>query len=242
MKINLKNRLLMVGISTITASFLFIGCGGGSGSGSDSSVASSLTGGTVSGSYYEKATVCFDTTGDGSCADESATTQTDSKGDFKLAKKDADVIAEIKSGVTRKHDVIGDAGVLIDNTTKTVFAIPKAFLDKAKEQGGKLVVSAISTKLYAYVKANPNKTVDEAMTAVAASLGLSSKDDLLKDFNDADLDPVIKAKLDKAVETVLDDTKGKDTLKAVTEDSGISDTDDVVPMSIPSKIDVVGTN
>jgi len=75
----------------LIVSFLLISClssedfklGGGGGSSSDN------ISGVVSGSFYQGATVCYDTDGDGSCSDENSeyTDTSDENGEFTLPKR-----------------------------------------------------------------------------------------------------------------------------------------------------------
>jgi len=224
-------KLTKLSLAVITA--LGIGLSGcGSSSSSDGDQAT--TTGTVSGSYYENAIVCFDTDGDGSCTGEASRTTSDSKGDFSLVG-DATypIIAEIPAGA-KKHEVIGDAGVEITPDTQTVFAIPADAITKAKEDGGKVVLSAISTKLYTYVKEHKDDDIDTAMVAVSDILGIS-KDDMFKDFNSKDVDEHTRLILKSKSDVLLEKIKGKADIKEVSK----AVDNFVAAMSMPEPIDVI---
>jgi len=203
-------------------------------SGTSSSPSTPTTVGTVAGSFYEGATVCFDVNGNGTCDSGEPSTTSNASGDFTLTgSADYDVIAIIPAGA-KKHDVVGDAGTAITDSTKTFFAIPKSVIADAQQDAGKIVMSAISTKMYTYAKENPGATTKDIKTAVADALGVS-KDDLLKDFNSPKLSASLRTTLKAKSEKLYKVMKGKVTLAAVK-----TATDDVVgAMTLPSNIDVI---
>ena len=228
-----------IAISLATATLIgFSGCGGSSSSDDTSGTTSGgtttiTTTGTISGSYYEGAIVCFDTDSDGSCTGET-TVKSASDGSFSLTSDQLySVIAEIPVGA-KKHDVLGDAGVTIDATNTTIFAIPKDAITKAETQGGKVTISAISTKLYTYVLTNSSVDIDSAMDAVAAGLGVS-KDDLLKDFNDPSVNAATRATLQARADSLLTTMQGKTSLDEIKTATASF----VAAMSTPKRIDVV---
>jgi len=208
-----------------------LGCGGG-GNSSSNSVASSVSG-TVESSFYEGAIVCFDTNGNGKCDKGEAQTTSDRNGNFTLKGQVGDIIAEIRPGA-KKHEALGDAGVVIDANSQTIFAIPKNAITDAKNSAGKVVLSAISTKLYTYVKETHENDIKKAIKAVADTLGIS-EDDLLKDFNSETIDPQVKQALREKNEAILSKIKGKadlDQVKNATKNF-------VAAMNLPSRIEVI---
>ena len=223
-------KLLKISSIAVVLAALLNGCGGGGGGSSSENIS-----GVVSGSFYQGATVCYDTDGDGSCSDENSeyTDTSDENGEFTLPKKSYPIIAIIDTN-TIKHERIGDSGTSITNTTKTVFAIPAEVIEKAKEQGdGKVIVSAISTKIYQEVK--NGKSIDQAMQAVANALGVS-KDKLLINFNKSNrVDEQTRIAIKNKAEALLEKIKGKSSLTEVTNQ--ISNY--VSSYTLPDRIDVI---
>ena len=220
--------------SVAFSALLLMGCGGSSSSGGSTGGSSGSVSGTVSGSYYEGAIVCFDTDGDGSCTGEASSTTSDVNGDYTLSGDGSyPIIAEIPVGA-KKHTVLGDTGVDINASTKTVFAIPANAIAQAQVDGGKVVISAISTKLYTYVKDHSSDSIETAMQAVANILGVD-KANLLKDFNNAAVSAATRATLKTKADTLLEAIKGKATIAEVktAADSFVS------TLTLPENIDVV---
>lgn len=220
------------------------GCGGGSGNsngnsttGDSGSSNGNSTSGVVSGSYYEGATVCFDTNNDGSCNGENSRTTSDSQGEFTLnGNPNYPIIAEIKPE-TIKHKVIGDNGTVITTSNQTIFAIPAEAISKAKQEGnGKIVISAISTKLYAYIKKTHEQDIDKAMEIVANSLGID-KDNLLKNFNDPNVNENTRNLLKEKAQILEEKIKGKDSIEEV--ENSVENV--VTSMQTPKRIEVIKT-
>ncbi len=228
MKQGMKIKFLGIGIS-IGLMMTLYGCGGSSGG------SASSTNGTVEGSFYEKAIVCFDTNGDGSCSNEFSKTQTDKNGNFTLqGAPNYPIIAEIKAG-TIKHEVKGDNGVVLTSNDETIFAIPASIIAKAKiDGGGKVVISTLTTKLFTYAKTHPNASADEILEIVANSLGLE-KDELLKDFNDPNVDEATRVRLKEKADILFEKIKGKKSLDEI--NNAVKDF--VGSMKMPARIDVI---
>jgi len=226
----MKLKYFMGGIS-IALVLIFQGCGGGGSS--SSSASSESVSGTVESSFYEGAIVCFDTNGNGKCDKGEPQTTSDKNGNFTLKGEVGDIIAEIRPGA-KKHEVLGDTGVVIDTNSQTVFAIPKDAITDAKNSAGKVVLSAISTKLYTYVKETHEKDIKKAIKVVADTLGIS-EDDLLKDFNSETIDPQVKQALREKNEAILTKIKGKADLEKVKD----ATKNFVAAINLPSRIEVI---
>ena len=179
------------------------GCSGGGGGGAD------LVSGSVVGSVYRHAKVCYDTTGDGTCADESAFVWTDDNGKFSLAKKTgADLVAEI-GDTTVRCEPSDKSTTTISGTAKANFRLHK---DLISDQA---VLSSISTQVSAEM--DNGVTKDSAISKVADVAGVTTGK-LLADFNDekdATTKGLLKAHSDKMLGVLQSTTSvvEKDTSK-----------------------------
>lgn len=177
---------------------------------------STYTQGTVVGSVYRNAKVCFDTNGNGSCSDETETATSDVNGKFKLgAKPGVDLIAEIGTGTVRYEPSDGTT-TNMDASTRATFRAHSSLFS-----GQPPILSTISTQVSAEIDNGTAK--DAAITKVAAAVGVST-DKLLADFNsesDATSKGLLKAHSDKLLGIVQSVTAAgsatplKDALKAV---------------------------
>jgi len=177
------------------------GCSGGGGT--------DLVSGSVVGSVYRHAKVCYDTTGDGTCADESVYTWTDDNGKFSLDKKTGvDLVAEIGDTTVRYEPS--------DKTTTTVSGSAKANFRLHKDLiGDQAVLSSISTQVSAEMDNGVNK--DEAKSKVADAVGVTTGK-LLSDFNnetETTSKGLLKAHSDKMLAVLQSATSAvaKDTSK-----------------------------
>lgn len=178
-----KKNMIKGVLFSLSAAAVLIGCGGSSAVSSGTSIS-----GTVSGSFYEDATVCLDANANGICESDETNTTSAADGSFTLTGNSSyDVVAFIPTGAL-KHTSIGDAGAAVTNPV--TFIAPRA----GTASDGSLIVSAISTKVWSAMKEN-NETLDQAKESVAASLGGVNAADLLEDFNGNTLTAVKKAAL-----------------------------------------------
>jgi acid phosphatase len=217
MKINSKNIISCVAVCAV-----LVGCGGSSSS--SSSTSSSSTVGVVSGSLYENAKVCFDTTGDGTCSDETVTVMSDANGSFTLTGDIYNIVAELNGST--KHEVAGDTGTAI--TTNQKFRIPKGLTDS----DGNYIVSAISSKVYDKMLEDTSLSPTEARDAVATALGID-KDKLMENFNKSSMDSELRDKIQTEANKIL----------AVMSDNGDLNTSSarsyVSSMRLPSRVDAI---
>ncbi|NBS75436.1 MAG: hypothetical protein EBS66_18420 [Betaproteobacteria bacterium] len=131
------------------------------------------TEGLVVGSIYRNATVCFDTTGDGSCSDERVTVTTNDVGKFSIPTSYGDLIAEIGSG-TVKYEPDTAATTNMSAATKATFRIHSSLIATSA------VLSSISTQVSSEI--DNGSTKDAALKKVAAAVGVDSTK-LLANFN-----------------------------------------------------------
>jgi len=229
----MKNKIILGVGGTIVAltAMLFSGCG----SDGASAVADTVDG-VVSGSFYEGATVCYDENGNGQCEATEEHTTSASDGSFSLSSPaTAPIIAIIDTNAT-KHERVGDNGTQV--SSPVVFAIPKEAITQAKTQAnGKVVVSAISTRLYAYVKEHNTTDINTAMQNVAKAIGVN-EDDLLKNFNDSSVLPAKRRELQEKADAILQNIQGDTNLTAITTRANSV----VGSMKLPERIDIIKSN
>lgn len=131
------------------------------------------TEGLVVGSIYRNATVCFDTSGDGSCGDEKITVTTDGNGKFSMITTSGDLIAEIGAG-TIKYEPDTATATNMTAATKATFRMHSSLVSTSG------VLSSISTQVSSEI--DNGSTKDAALTKVAAAVGVDSTK-LLANFN-----------------------------------------------------------
>ncbi|WP_041741024.1 acid phosphatase [Collimonas fungivorans] len=158
----------MAAVATVTLAAGLSACGGGGG-GSIGDSGGAVTSGQVTGSYYEKAKVCFeDKVKKATCDAASPVTTTAADGSYSLKGQGA-VVATVGTDAVR-HEALGDKGSAV--TQKLVFRAPS---------GHSAFVSAISTELATAMDANGGDFAD-ASKKLAAKIG-TAEANLLADIN-----------------------------------------------------------
>ncbi len=185
--------------TVLCAAILSASCsssGGGNNGGGDTV---SKTGSVLADGYLAFATVCLDTTGDKSCADEdtSVKTDTDSSGSFTLSAlleqyAEYTLVAEAEAG-TAKED--GN-----EITSDLVLSSPAGETD---------VISPLTTLVEAYLEANSTLSSDEAEDSILEDLEVTDESVSIFDDYIAQLTALSSGKPLGAIAVGAQDNSGK---------------------------------
>jgi len=168
------------------------------------------TTGYVVGSIYRNATVCFDTTKNGSCSDE-ISTKTDSDGKFSLKAQSGDLLAEIGTGAVHYEP---DTGITTNmtETNKVVFRAHSSLVSTSTNS-----LSSISTQVSSEVDNGSGK--DAALAKVASLVGVEPTK-LLSNFNtesDAMTKGLLQAHSDKMRDVIKDVVASKSASESLND-------------------------